>query len=77
MAIRKLYVDFGDRVRRRRTELGLTQDAVARQIELSRTSVANIEAGRQAVLLHQLIDIARALDAPADTLLPEDDNRIS
>ena len=73
MAIRKLYADFGARIRDRRSHLGLSQDAVARQIELSRTSIANIEAGRQAVMLHQVIDIARALDVEARTLLPEDD----
>ena len=61
---------------KRRAELKLTQDAVARQIELSRTSIANIEAGRQAVLLHQVIDLARVLDVSVDALMPDDDHRV-
>jgi len=42
------------------------------QIGLSRTSVTNIESGKQAVLLHQVYDIARALDTTVQALLPDD-----
>lgn len=38
----------------------LTQQQLADKIGLSRGSVANIETGRQQMLLHQLRDIARA-----------------
>jgi transcriptional regulator with XRE-family HTH domain len=46
---------------------------LAHQIGLSRTSVTNIESGRQAVLLHQVYDIAKALDTTVDALLPDDE----
>ena len=73
MPIRAVYREFGQRVRRGRNESGLTQDMLAHQIGLSRTSVTNIERGRQAVLLHQVYDIARALDTTVQALLPDEE----
>jgi DNA-binding XRE family transcriptional regulator len=73
VAIRTVYGEFGRRVRLGRSKSQLTQDMLAHQIGLSRTSVTNIESGRQAVLLHQVYDIARALDTTVQTLLPEDE----
>jgi DNA-binding XRE family transcriptional regulator len=73
VAIRAVYTEFGQRVRAGRGKSQLTQDMLAHQIGLSRTSVTNIESGRQAVLLHQVYDIARALDTTIQTLLPDDE----
>lgn len=47
----------------------LTQAELALRIGLSRTSVVNIEAGRQGVLLHAGMDIARALNISLEALL--------
>jgi len=44
---------------------------LANQIGLSRTSITNIESGRQAVLLHQVYDLAKALDITVQDLLPD------
>ena len=52
----------------------LTQEALARKAALTRTSIINIEKGRQQILLHTLVDIARALDVPLTDLLPDTDN---
>lgn len=76
MPIRKVYADFGMRVRKRRAELGLTQSVLAEQIGLTRASIANIEAGRQTVLLHQFIDLVHALECDPLLLLPADDRGI-
>jgi len=73
MPIRAVYREFGRRVRLGRSESRLTQDMLAHQIGLSRTSVTNIERGRQAVLLHQVYDIARALDTTVQALLPAEE----
>ncbi len=54
---------FGSNMRAKRLRVGLTQDQLAATIGLSRTSVANIEQGRQQVLLHHAWAIARALKA--------------
>lgn len=61
MASADIYKFFGQRVLAERTALGLSQDDLARRVDLSRASIANIEAGRQRVLLHQVLALAHAL----------------
>lgn len=65
-----LYQDLGRAVAQRRAELKLTQEAVAKRAGISRASLANIEVGRQKVLVHQLYRIANALslDSPSKLL---------
>lgn len=48
----------------------MTQADLSACIGLSRASVANIEGGRQAVLLHQFLALAEALTLPPMDLLP-------
>lgn len=43
------YQDLGQRLRRAREAIGLTQEAVARHLDLSRSSVAQMELGKRAV----------------------------
>ncbi len=69
-AAEQVYKAFGAQVRARREVLGLTQLQLSKHIGLTRGSVANIEAGRQSVLLHQFLDIATALQQTPDQLLP-------
>lgn len=59
------------RIRDLRKGLGQTQERLAAQIGMSRASLANIEAGRQQVLVHHLFAVAEALqlDSPAQLLL--------
>jgi transcriptional regulator with XRE-family HTH domain len=66
----QIYEAFGAQVRERRTAMRLTQLELATRIKLTRGSVANIEAGRQSVLLHQFLDIAVALRVEPARLLP-------
>ena len=70
-AAHRIYETFGAQVRQRRTALRLTQLELAARIKLTRGSVANIEAGRQSVLLHQFLDIAGALSVKPAQLLPD------
>src|SRR5262249_32483599 len=72
-----VYEHIGAVIRRGRRKFKprLTQEALARRVGISRASLANIETGRQSVLVHQLYALAAALDlAPADFLLPADDS---
>jgi transcriptional regulator with XRE-family HTH domain len=67
----QLYRAFGDAVAKRRRALGLTQVALASRIGMSRASLANIECGRQNVLLHHAYSLASALELSAvGDLLP-------
>jgi transcriptional regulator with XRE-family HTH domain len=56
-----VYRALGRAIRKRRKELGLTQADVAERIGLARASLANIETGRQKVLLHQIYRLVAAL----------------
>lgn len=67
------YLEVGRKIRAAREDRGLTQDALASLVSLTRTSITNIEKGRQKLLLHTLVDVAVALNIPPLKLLP--DNR--
>jgi len=64
------YGDFGIRLRQARNRARLTQETLARRIGLTRTSVSNIESGRQRIPLHTLIQFASALGVKPASLLP-------
>jgi transcriptional regulator with XRE-family HTH domain len=63
------YLKLGDSIRSRREELRLTQAELGESLGLSRTSVTNIERGRQRLLIDQFQRVCKALDVPADALL--------
>lgn len=68
-----IYQHIGEVIRTRRQALKprLTQEALAQRVGISRASLANIETGRQNVLVHQLYALAEALGLqPSDFLLP-------
>lgn len=67
----RVYRDLGIRIRDLRKGLRRTQDQLAKQVGISRASLANIEAGRQQVLVHHLFGLAEALqlESPAALLL--------
>lgn len=73
---RAFYDDVGRRIReaRRRRKPPLTQEGLATLVSLTRTSITNVEKGRQKLLLHTLADIAAALNVEAATLLPQSGN---
>jgi transcriptional regulator with XRE-family HTH domain len=65
-----IYSELGSVIRRRRKAIGRTQADLARSIGLARASIANIECGRQKILLHQLYQLASALQIGIVELLP-------
>ena len=67
----RFYEEFGQRVRRARLSLGLNQEALGHRVGLERSSISNVEKGRQRVQLHMLLEFAAALDVPPIQLLPE------
>ena len=66
-----LYKEVGARVRRARLHAGLSQGELASNAGLTRTSIVNVESGRQRVPLHRLFEIARVLQIAPQDLLPE------
>ena len=54
-------VIIGTNIKRIRTKVGFTQGELARRVGLVRTSIVNIEAGRQDTTILRLIDIAGAM----------------
>ncbi len=65
-----LYAEVGRRVRTAREAADLTQEDLARRASLKRTTVTNIEKGRQGVLLHTLVELAAALEIKPIELVP-------
>lgn len=60
------------RVRAERARRGLSQEELAEQSGLSRMHISAVERARVSITVTALDQIARALDVPIRTLLPED-----
>lgn len=65
----QFYFRLGTKLRVERERLGLTQAGLASVIGISRTSLTNIECGKQRLLVDQLAVICRELRvSPADIM---------
>lgn len=60
---------FGMKVQQTREMLGLTQLELSKRVGLTRTSVVNIEAGRQRILMHHVEKFAAAFQIAPKVLL--------
>lgn len=66
----QLYRAIGELVRSERLKRKLTQEDLALRVGLTRTSINNIERGRQNIQIDTLYRIAEALYVPVNALLP-------
>ncbi len=66
------YRQLGEALRRLRRERDRSQQWVADECGMSRSALANIEAGQQRVAFHQFLALARALRIDPADLLPTD-----
>src|SRR4051794_34150103 len=66
----RFYQEFGRALREAREAAGLTQEALAQTVGLSRTSITNIERGVQPVAIHTLLRLARSARTNPAELLP-------
>ncbi|MPZ67876.1 MAG: helix-turn-helix domain-containing protein [Pseudonocardiaceae bacterium] len=66
----RFYREFGQRLHDARTAAKISQENLGARIGLNRTSISNIEKGRQRLLVHQLPVLARVLGMAPDELLP-------
>lgn len=65
-----LYSELGKFVKRYRLVVGMNQSDLATRCKLNRATIAAIELGRQSVTLHQIFQIAAALDVRPIDLIP-------
>lgn len=64
------YLQLGRNIRSARVQSGLTQEGLASLVSLTRSSVANVEGGRQKLLAYTLTKFATVLSVCANDLLP-------
>ena len=64
------YSKIGQKIKQIRKEKELSQEQLSNKIGLSRTSITNIELGKQAILGYTLFKITKALDVDIIELLP-------
>ena len=60
---------LGERIRERRMELRLSQEALAEKAGISANTVSRIEGGQMAMGIGTFINLVQAMDADADSLL--------
>jgi len=59
---------FGRAIKKRRTELGISQEELAERADLHRTYIADIERGTRNVSLENIEKLTKALQIPIATL---------
>jgi transcriptional regulator with XRE-family HTH domain len=69
--VEPVYAYFGNHIGKLRDKRKLTQEQLGAKLQppLKRASIANIEAGKQRVLLHTVLQLARALDTEVSVLV--------
>lgn len=70
--IEPFYAELGRLIQTKRNENGMSQEYLAQQLEpkVTRASIANIEAGKQRVLTHTLVQLSKALSIDLTQLIP-------
>jgi DNA-binding XRE family transcriptional regulator len=66
---KNFYREFGSKLAEVRNSAHITQQALGDAIGLSRTSITNIEKGRQPVQFHLAVKIAKVLGVQLDSLV--------
>jgi transcriptional regulator with XRE-family HTH domain len=72
--IEPFYLEVGRIVQAKRNENGMSQEYLGQQLDpkVTRASIANIEAGKQRVLSHTLVQLSKALGVNIVELLPSE-----
>lgn len=63
------YEAIGKRIKAGRKRIGITQEDLAKHLGLSRTSICNIEVGRQALTIDHLHELTKLFSCSADEIL--------
>jgi transcriptional regulator with XRE-family HTH domain len=65
-----LYKLLGERIRKIREELDLSQERIAKEIGLGRASISNIEAGKHQIPLSTLYQLSKSFKKEIHMILP-------
>ncbi|MCC3323505.1 Predicted transcriptional regulator [Gordonia bronchialis] len=68
-ALKPVLVEFGRRIRARREELGLSQEAAAVSIGIHWTQLGKVERGQRSVRVENIVKIAAGLSTTPGALL--------
>ena len=68
--MRDIAIRFGERIRQRRSQLGISQDKLALLAEIDRSYVGRIERGEVNITLEKAYQLAEVLDCDLRELLP-------
>lgn len=72
------YKQLGRRIQGFRLRQGITQEDLGRRLNppVKRASIANVESGKQRLLLHTFVQIAEIFDCEMRDLLPAESGRV-
>jgi len=73
--VRRLCAEFGARIRAARKKGRLTPQALGHLVGLSRSSIVNLELGRQRAPVHVVWNLAHALGVSVSDLVPDPETR--
>lgn len=71
----RVLLEFGERVREIRTNLGVSQERLADVAGLDRTFVSKVERGKSNLSLLNIARLAKALKVPIGALFPIPDTK--
>ncbi|QMV42665.1 helix-turn-helix domain-containing protein [Cohnella cholangitidis] len=66
-----IYTEIGRKIREERDKKGWTQQELSDMVELTRSSIANIELGRQKIQVHVLYTFAKLFGINPTDLMPQ------
>ncbi len=69
--VTKIYHNLGKVISTRRKDLDLSQEELAILTGFGRTSITNIEAGKQKILFHDLFIFAEVLETKPEQLIED------
>jgi transcriptional regulator with XRE-family HTH domain len=69
MTIEPLYKSLGVRLKHLREMNGLTQDEVGKKLGMVRCAVANMEAGKQRIMMHHIPTMAQLFRVSPEALV--------
>lgn len=67
----QIRIEFGRKVRKKRYDLGISQEKLAELADLHHNYVGSVERGERNIALENIIVLARALKCSPRDLMPE------